>query len=146
MELRTAKANVASEQMSSADLLAPYDAVIAVLQNYFEGLYRGDTMILRQVFHPAAIYACATGGELLRLAMDEYFPVVEKRPSPASLGQARTDRILSIDFIGPVTALARVECSILPRLFTDSLTLVLVDGRWQIISKVFHYELAQAAA
>lgn len=125
---------------------APYDAVIAVLQNYFDGLYRGDTTILRQAFHPAAIYACATGGELLRLAMDEYFPVVEKRPSPASLGQARTDRILSIDFIGPVTALARVECSILPRLFTDSLTLVLVDGRWQIISKVFHYELAQAAA
>ncbi len=30
MELRTAKANVASEQMSSADLLAPYDAVMLV--------------------------------------------------------------------------------------------------------------------
>jgi hypothetical protein len=28
-----------------------------------------------------------------------------------------------------------------PKHFTDLLTLVHVDGRWQIISKVFHYEL-----
>ena len=124
---------------------APFNAVITVLQDYFEGLYRSDTKILRQVFHPQAIYACASDGPLLALRMEEYFAVVDKRPSPASRGDARTDRILSIDFIGPVTAVARVQCSILPKHFTDSLTLVLVDGRWQIISKVFHYELEAAA-
>ena len=77
--------------------------------------------------------------------MEQYFAVVDQRPAPASRGDARTDRILSIDFIGPVTALARVECSILPKHFTDSLTFVLVDGRWQIISKVFHFELQAPA-
>ena len=121
---------------------APFDAVIAVLQDYFEGLYRSDSRILRKVFHPAALYACASDGSLLALNMEEYFAVVEQRPSPAGRGEARTDRILSIDFIGPVTALARVQCSILPKLFTDSLTFVLLDGRWQLISKVFHYDLA----
>ena len=125
---------------------APFNAVIAVLQDYFEGLYRSDTRILRQVFHPQAIYACATDGTLLALRMEEYFAVVDQRPSPASRDEARTDRVLSIDFVGPLTALARVQCSILPKHFTDSLTLVLVDGRWQIISKVFHYELAPGAA
>lgn len=121
---------------------APFDAVIAVLQDYFEGLYRSDSRILRKVFHPAALYACASDGSLLALNMEEYFAVVDQRPSPAGRGEARTERILSIDFIGPVTALARVQCSILPKLFTDSLTFVLLDGRWQLISKVFHYDLA----
>lgn len=118
-----------------------FDAVILVLKNYFEGLYRSDTRILRQVFHPAAIYASATDGTLLTLRMDEYFPIVDKRPSPASRSEERTDRIIAIEFAGPVTALAKVECSIHPKNFTDLLTLILVDGRWQIISKVFHYEL-----
>jgi hypothetical protein len=40
-----------------------------------------------------------------------------------------------------VTALARVNCSIAERFFTDLLSFVFVDGRWQIIAKVFHYDL-----
>lgn len=118
-----------------------FDAIVDVLKNYFDGLYHGDTNILRNVFHPAALYACATDGALLTLNMTEYFPTVDKRVSPASRGDLRTDHILSIEFAGPVTALARVECSIAPKHFTDLLTLVYVNQRWQIISKVFHYEL-----
>ncbi len=118
-----------------------FEQVTAVLYRYFEGLYRSDTQVLRGVFHPGALYACATDGSLLALTMDAYFPIVDKRPSPASRGDARSDSIVSIEFAGPVTALARVECAIRPKHFTDLLTLVKVDGRWQIIAKVFHYEL-----
>lgn len=124
----------------------PHAEVARVLADYFDGLYHGDTTILRRVFHPAAQYACATAGTLLQLRMDEYFPIVDARPSPASRGEARTDRIVSIEFAGPVTALARVECSIAPKAFTDFLTLVKLDGRWQILAKVFHYELRDAEA
>ena len=63
------------------------------------------------------------------LTMGEYFPVVDRRPSPASRGEARRDRIVSIEFAGPVTAFARVECAIGPKFFTDLLTLIRVDGR-----------------
>ena len=52
---------------------------------------------------------------------------------------------MSIQQVGPVTAVARVECAIGPQRFDDVLTLVLLDGRWQIIAKVFHYELAEEA-
>jgi len=127
---------------ASTGISPAFSAVSAVLADYFEGLYRSDTALLRRAFHPRAVYACATEGPLLRLDMDEYFPIVDKRPSPASRGDPRADRILSIDFIGPVTAVARVECAILPKRFSDVLTLVFVDGRWQIISKVFHFELS----
>jgi hypothetical protein len=123
------------------DAHPPFDAVIDVLHRYFDGLYHCDTRILRGVFHPAALYACATDGTLLTLDMATYFPIVDKRVSPASQGHARTDRIVSIEFAGPVTAMARVQCSILPKHFIDLLTLVYIDGQWKIISKVFHYEI-----
>ena len=121
--------------------MSEFDAVARVLAGYFDGLHHGDTAVLRRVFHPQAGYYTATGGQLLHLDMASYFPIVDKRPSPASQGHARSDRILSIEFAGPVTALAKVECAILPKHFTDLLTLIHVDGRWQIIAKVFHYEL-----
>ena len=125
----------------SAEFADQYAELIAVLENYFDGLYRSDSEILRRVFHPSALYACATDGTLLTLRMDEYFPIIDKRPSPASRGDPRADRIIAIEFAGPVTALARVECSILPKRFIDLLTLIRVDGRWQLIAKVFHYDL-----
>ncbi|HET7794834.1 MAG TPA: nuclear transport factor 2 family protein [Rhizobacter sp.] len=115
------------------------EAVSAVLQLYFDGLHHSDTQRLRRVFHPRALYASASDGTLLALGMDQYFAVVDQRVSPASRGDARTDRILAIEFAGPVTALARVQCSILPRHFIDLLTLVKLDGRWQVIAKVFHH-------
>ena len=121
--------------------MSAFDEVVQVLQEYFDGLHHGDTARLGRVFHPQAHYFSATDGTLLHLAMDEYFPIVHKRPSPASHGHARTDNILTIEFAGPVTAFARVECSIPPKFFTDLLTLVKLEGRWQIVSKVFHYEL-----
>lgn len=125
----------------TTDKAAPYAAVAAVLQIYFDGLYFSDTKRLAQVFHPRAQYACATDGTLLQLGMAEYFPVVDQRPAPASRNEQRRDRIVSIEFAGPVTAFARVECAIGPKAFTDLLTLVHLDGRWQIIAKVFHYDL-----
>jgi hypothetical protein len=116
-------------------------AIAAVLGRYFDGLYTSDTVLLRSVFHPKAHYVCATDGTLVHLGMDEYFPIVDQRPSPASRNEVRADRIVAIEFAGPVTAFARVECAIGAKFFSDLLTLIFVEGRWQIISKVFHFDL-----
>lgn len=120
--------------------------VVRALDDYFDGLYHSDSARLRRVFHPAAQYACATDGHLLLRTMDEYLPIVDARPSPASRGEPRRDRIVSIEFAGPVTAFARVECAIAPKAFVDFLFLVRLDGRWQIIAKVFHYERIEDGA
>lgn len=122
-------------------MTTPFEAVAGVLSIYFDGLYNSDTKALSRVFHPRAHYVCATDGELQYLTMAEYFPMVDKRPSPASRGESRNDRIISIEFAGPVTAFARVQCSIGPKFFTDLLTLVRIDDKWRIISKVFHYDM-----
>jgi hypothetical protein len=118
-----------------------FTKILIVLNDYFDGLYHSDTRLLANVFHPNALYATATEGELLCLDMAKYFPIVDNRPSPASRNEVRNDRVISIEFAGPVTALARVECSLDSKFFTDLLTMIHLDGRWQIIAKVFHFDL-----
>ena len=113
-----------------------------MLRDYFDGLHHSDSTVLARVFHPQATYATASDGTLLQWSMAEYFPVVDRRPSPASKGEPREDRIVSIAFAGPVTAVARVECVIAPRRFIDLLTCVRLDGQWRILAKVFHAEQA----
>lgn len=117
-----------------------YAAVVEVLSAYFDGLYQSDAEGLSQVFHPDARYVCATEEPLVHLGMAEYLPMVAARPSPASRGEARHDRIAGIEFAGPTTAFARVNCAIGPKYFTDFLTLIRTDGRWRIIAKVFHHD------
>lgn len=127
------------KQNMSTDFIA----VTKIISKYFDGLYNSDTSLLAEVFHPRAHYVCATDETLLYRDMDEYFPIVAKRPSPASRGEKRNDRILSLEFAGPVTAKVRAECSIGEKFFTDFLTLIFVDKKWLIISKVFHYHLIE---
>lgn len=124
-----------------ADTAAALDEVRDLLGRYFDGLYRSDAALLSTLFHPAAVYATATEEPFVRLSMAEYLPIVAHRESPESQGEVRTGAIVSIQFAGPTTALARVQCSIGPKQFTDLLSMVRVDDRWQIIAKVFHFDV-----
>lgn len=117
--------------------------VEAVLNRYFDGLYHSDADALREVMHPRAHYVTVTDGSLTYHTVETYLPIVAARPSPASRSETRADRIVSIDFAGPVTARAHVECRIGPKAFTDFLTLIRDGETWRIISKVFHYDLKE---
>ncbi|HRE20761.1 MAG TPA: nuclear transport factor 2 family protein [Rhabdaerophilum sp.] len=119
-----------------------YAELVAAMQVYFDGLYHSDTERLNSVFHPEAIYTCATTGDLTRMTMPDYFAMVARREAPAVRRETRTDRVVSIAFAGPVTAHVTATCSIGPKHFTDLLSFVKLNGRWQIIAKVFHYDLA----
>lgn len=107
---------------------------------YFDGLHHSDTARLRQVLHPTALYATVKDGALRRLTMEQYWPVVDDRPSPASQGQSRRDCILDIKLVGPATALATVECAIGAYFYRDLLSLLKLEERWWIMAKVFHAE------
>ncbi len=117
-----------------------YNEIIAVLERYCDGLYRGDTSVLKTAFHPQARYITASDGALLHLDMAAYFPIVEARPSPESRGEPYRFAIDSIELAGPVTAFARMRCTMLAREYVDLLTLIQIDGEWRIIAKVFHFD------
>jgi len=110
------------------------------LRTYFDGLYEGDTKKLGEAFHPAShLYSVSSEGAAADLPRADWFKAVESRPSAKSKGDERRDRIVSIDFSGPATAIAKVECQLPPRYYTDYLTLLKIDGRWQVIAKAFHF-------
>lgn len=111
------------------------------LEQYFDGLYFCDVQLLNNVFHSDAIYINVTEQLVLRLSMAEYFPIVASRISPASKLQTRQDKISSINLVHERLALVHVECVIHPKYFYDALTFVFEDGKWKIISKVFHYQI-----
>ncbi len=120
-------------------------AVEKVLQVYFDGLYEGDTRKLGEAFHAAShLYAAGADGKATDWPRAEWFQMVESRPSGKSKGSERADRIVSIDFSGPTTAIAKVECQLRPRYFTDNLTLLKVDGRWPMLPKTFHQVTTEA--
>lgn len=111
---------------------------------YFDGLYHSDTERLANVFAPEARYVCATGGEVINLGLDEYFPIVDAREPPAARGEARQDEIVSITMAGDSAALVIARCAIGARHFTDILSFINTDAGWRIIAKVFDYNLIPA--
>lgn len=113
----------------------------ARMKLYFDGLYHSDTERLAQVFAPEARYVCATGGEVINLGLDAYFPIVDRREPPAARGETRRDEIVSITMAGDSAALVIARCAIGERHFTDLLSFINAGAGWRIIAKVFHYDL-----
>ncbi len=42
-----------------------------------------------------------------------------------------------IDQVGPVNAIVKVTCMLPPTVFTDYLSLIQFEGRWQIVAKAY---------
>lgn len=118
-------------------------AVEAVLWTYLDGLHEGDTKKLAAAFHEGSHLYSVTGGAVSDLPRAQWLEMVASRPSAKSRGLKRTDRIVSIDFAGPETAVAKVECSIHPRYFTDYLNLLKLEGGWRIVSKTFRADVRE---
>ena len=110
-----------------------------MLQSYFDGWYEADVEKLKMAFHDSCLLSCVIDGKLDQDPMPKVYDSVANRQSPASRGEARHDRILSIQQSSPEIALAVVQLSIGAKLFTDYLSLVKLDGRWKIVSKVFSF-------
>ena len=116
-----------------------YHEISQALQPYFDGFYQGDVETLKRIFHPAAHLYSASDGPLQDDPMEAVYTRVAGRAAPAANRQKRLDRILSIDKSGPESALVKLQIAIGEKLFTDYLSLLCIDGRWQIISKTYTY-------
>lgn len=112
-------------------------ALEAAVQLYFDGLYEGDVEQLARVFHPKASLFIANDGALVALPVPDWLARVAARASPRSQDARRDDRILLIDFNGPVNALVKVSCLLAPNAYTDHLSFIRCEGRWQIVAKSY---------
>ena len=113
----------------------------AAVQTYLDGLYDGDADKLASVFHPTSALTWEENGVLTPLPRDQWLEAVRSRPSAKARGLARHDEILQVDQASPTMAFVKLKCAIPPRFFTDYLSFLKVDGKWQIAQKVFATEL-----
>jgi Putative lumazine-binding len=112
-----------------------------VIQSYLDGLYESDAGKIASAFHPTSALTSVSNGELVITPRDTWLDNVRARPSPQQRGLVRHDRVLTIDLISPTMAHVKLNCAIPPRFFTDQLSLLKIDGRWQIVQKVFTTEM-----
>jgi hypothetical protein len=115
-----------------------------VIQSYLDGLYESDAAKIASAFHrTSALTSVTDAGELVITPRDVWLNNVRTRPSPKQRGLSRHDEVLSIDLVSPTMAYVKLKCAIPPRFFTDQLSLLKIDGRWQIAQKVFMTEMRE---
>jgi hypothetical protein len=119
-------------------------AIRDTVQLYLDGLYEGDAEKLASSFHPTSALTYEADGKITILPRDEWLAAVRARPSPRSQGLSREDEILTIDQSSPTAAFVKLKCAIPPRFFTDYLSLLKVEGRWQVAQKVFATRVEKA--
>jgi len=105
-----------------------------LLQAYFDAGFASDGEGMAKVFHDGShLYGRNEERELIFWDKDTFVKIVDT-PVPEF---PRFDEILSIDFTGDHTAVARVKVRVGDTLYTDILGLMILDGKWGIIAKVF---------
>jgi putative lumazine-binding protein len=128
-------------------IVSPSDdikSIEGVVQCYLDGLYESDPAKIANAFHPtSALTSIGDNGELVITPRERWLDNVRTRPSPRQRGLPRQDEVLSIDLVGPTMAYVKLKCAIPPRFFTDQLSLLKIDGRWQIAQKVFMTEVRE---
>jgi hypothetical protein len=111
-----------------------YDAIAATIQHYIDGGRTGSSAEMRRAFHPGATIFGHFGPDLLASPIQALYDWVDQNPPAPGLQV----RLASVDIAGTI-ATARLEIDDWDgHRFTDMFTLLKVDGRWQVINKVFH--------
>ena len=109
-----------------------------IIKTYFDASFESNGAKIKEAFHEAAhIYGVAPDGSLIDMDRDTFKNLVDSDKTPGSPAFPREDEIVSIDFTGENTALARVKLRVESIRFSDMLCFVRLNGKWGIISKVF---------
>ena len=124
--------NALAEQTPVASYQSDYEAIIGLLNDYFDGLYEGDVDKLRNVFHDDAWLK----GNDYRKTRDEWLEAVANRPVPRDEGMEFNFNIVSLEIVDD-QAMAKVDVPLLAAHFIDFLGLLKEGGQWRIVNKMF---------
>ena len=111
------------------------EAIRRVVTDYLEGMIYGQAERLQSAMHPLCMQAGHYKGNYEFFSRDAFIEALksEKMEAPGTPYKAQ---IISIDVTGDV-AVAKVNDDCFGTSFTDYLTLIKHDGRWQIVMKAF---------
>ncbi|MFC2078394.1 nuclear transport factor 2 family protein [Candidatus Bipolaricaulota bacterium] len=108
---------------------------------YIEGIHiRPNLETVLSGFHPDFRMLVRRDAELLKVSPEEFVAMVVKarETNPEAFAETVSFEIPLVEVTGDA-AIAQVKLSRGGRhLFTDYLSLYRMDGRWQVVSKIFH--------
>lgn len=126
--------------MSKPTYIEEHKAITEVLNKYNQGGKLADSSIMKPAFSgQATIFGVDGDGKLVGGAIQGLFDTIDSafRPSPEAQGV-----IARIDIAG-TAASARIDTNdISGYCFTDFFNLLKVEGKWTVISKIYHTHVA----
>ncbi|HEV7329356.1 MAG TPA: nuclear transport factor 2 family protein [Bosea sp. (in: a-proteobacteria)] len=119
---------------------ASIDDLVALAKIYFDAAYAMDADSFAAIFNPAALVTRRGDGDSVVVTpIAAWLDLVQTLTSPQDAGSVRADQILSIAMTRDM-ALLKLRLRIPPREVTDLLSCFYLNGRWQIVQKVFAAE------
>lgn len=121
--------------MPNTTYVNEYNAVIEVLNKYNSGGAKADSSIMKPAFSEKATIFGIEDGKLSGGPIQGLFDVIDSafRPSPEAKAA-----IVRVDIVG-TAASARIDTdNISGYRFTDFFNLLKVDGKWTVVSKIYH--------
>ncbi|ATQ79149.1 hypothetical protein CR152_27645 [Massilia violaceinigra] len=127
--------------MSKPTYVQEYQAIVEVLNKYSEGCKQAKSSIMKPAFsEQATVFGVDAKGKLKGGSIQGLFHAIDNppfRPSPEAQGV-----IVSIDIVG-IAASARIDTNDVSGFsFTDFFHLLKVDGKWTVVSKIYHTHVA----
>lgn len=119
---------------------ASIDGLVALAKTYFDAAYTMDADSFATIFDSAALVTRRGDGDSVVVTpITAWLDLVRTLTSPQEAGSVRADQILSIAVTRDM-ALLKLRLRIPPREVTDLLSCFYLNGRWQIVQKVFTAE------
>lgn len=114
--------------------VSDYEAVVSVISKYAQGCKEGKSEIMKPAFHKDAIIYGYLNGELNEGSIENLYSSVDQ------LGADKNTKVhIDVLSVEGTAATVRVVLEDWHGLaFTDFHSLLKVDGKWQIIAKLFH--------
>ena len=112
-----------------------------VVDLYIDGVQNGNLEAMHQAFHPQSSMFGYKGKDLFITPIQGLYDYIAGTTPPAkagAIGKAYTCTITSISVAGNAASVEMAMDGYHEHDFTDFFQLLKVDGRWWIVSKLFH--------
>jgi len=114
------------------------ELIEAVIDDYFQGMYKSDTALLTRAFHEDARITGYDEGTLINNPISGFIKFVGTVSAPEADGETFDMEIVSIDMAGDA-AMVKVHDLYKGLRFVDFLTLLKFEDGWRIVNKTFHH-------
>lgn len=110
------------------------EAVKLCVNNYLNGVLKGDASLLNQAFHPTAMLRTVSGaGAIQDIPVAKF---VASMPAGGIQSKGGSTKLVSYAYVG-VSALATVELQFGDFKYIDLLSMLKFGNEWKIVSRVF---------